>query len=1203
MANGGFEEGSLSGWNVNLYLNGNGLSAVPPTSFSELDLLEGGRPLTAVVGGAQGTQIPAGLSAASALRYPRTGQWSAVINSGGDSRNANSLSQTFTISNADVDPADGRVHVRFSLALVFEEPGHYPQQQPYFYAVLYNASKGKPIFSKFAYSNQEGVQWETDSTTGVLYTDWQSFDVPLKSTDFSIGDQIDLTVVAAGCSQGGHFGHVYVDDFGAFLPGLSIAASAPAQVNAGSDLTYTYLVKNSGGDAATNVTIHQPLPANTTFAGLDAPGAICTTPAVGDAGIISCNVGTLNPSASTVFQITVRVDPGASGSVNNGNYTVQSDKVPALAGPLVQTAITQGAVFADLALTKSDGLAAVAWGQPVQYLIEVTNRGPSAVTGARVTDTLPAELTGSAWTCTASGGGTCGTSAGTGHLDAQVDLPAGAKAVFTVDAAVVNGSGVGSISNLAEVTLPAGVTDNDPQNNQAVDADSIGMLYWVTVNKAPGSIGAGTVITSPAAITCDAVCLSTSAQFVDGTLVSATATAEPGSTFVGWTGACTGTANPCNFAVAGDMVLTAEFSVPKSPDGSTCSGATDCLSGSCVDGVCCNTACTDQCMACNLPGLVGTCSPVTGAPVGGRPACASDGSLCGGSCNGTSASCAYPDGTAVCRQASCLGNVETHEAFCDGRGACPASTSASCEPFVCGANACLTQCTAFADCSAGHYCSAQGECLVDVELPVLQLPSPLVLEATGPAGAVAHFSATATDAVSGAVPVICVPASGSTFALGTAVVTCSSNDGHGNTSAGTFTVTVIDTTPPVLRLAGSAHETLECGTPYVEQGASATDICSGDLSAVIVTTGQVNSSAVGIYTLHYEVADGVGLTAAGDRVVTVQDTQAPAIHMNPGPSVLECAGAPFQDPGALAVDACAGDLSPGITVSSNLDQSREGQYTITYSVMDSAGHTSTAVRHLTVGSCCLNIRLSGYNLFLLEDYTGGHDVLGRVAAGGNITMTNFSVGTGLPANGIASTLVAGGNLTLSRGGVWGDARYGGRYRADASVVYPRGSPAQGTPIDFAARFAELRRLSSQLNAMPANGSTTREAWGGMMLKGNEPSVNVFDVDANAFKVTKLLNIHAPSGSLAVVNIRGASAALSGFSITFSGGIGTQGVLFNFVDATRITASGIGIKGTVLAPNARVTFNDGSWDGGIYAVSLKGNAEGHINPLNDRDICP
>jgi choice-of-anchor A domain-containing protein len=556
----------------------------------------------------------------------------------------------------------------------------------------------------------------------------------------------------------------------------------------------------------------------------------------------------------------------------------------------------------------------------------------------------------------------------------------------------------------------------------------------------------------------------------------------------------------------------------------------------------------------------------------------------------------------VCRQASCAGNVETHEATCNGSGSCPSSTTATCAPFVCGANACLTQCTTVADCSTGNYCSAQGQCLFDTEPPVLQLPAPLVLEGTSPAGAQAHFTATATDAIVGAVPVTCTPASGSTFALGTTQVTCSAADGHGNTAQGSFTVTVVDTTPPTLSIVGSDSMTLECGTAYVEQGATALDICSGDLTSAVVITGAVNSSVVGTYTVHYAVADGVGLTASGDRVVNVEDTQAPVISMNPGPSVLECFGAPYQDPGATAADVCSGDLTSSIVTSSNLNQSRAGQYAVSYSVTDSAGHTSTAVRQLTVGSCCFNIRLGDYNLFLLGNYTGGHDVQGKVAAGGNITLTDFSVGVGLPDNNISNTLVAGGNLTLLRGGVWGDAWYGGTYSADQTVVYPRGSPAQGAPIDFADRFASLRNLSSRLGRVPANGRTTREVWGGIMMSGTDPSMNVFDLDASAFSGAVYFNIDAPAGSLAVVNIRGASASLARFSMAFSGGLDAQSVLYNFVDTTRIDASSIGIRGTVLAPYAHITFNDGAWDGGIYAVSLTGNAEGHILPMTDRDVC-
>jgi choice-of-anchor A domain-containing protein len=255
------------------------------------------------------------------------------------------------------------------------------------------------------------------------------------------------------------------------------------------------------------------------------------------------------------------------------------------------------------------------------------------------------------------------------------------------------------------------------------------------------------------------------------------------------------------------------------------------------------------------------------------------------------------------------------------------------------------------------------------------------------------------------------------------------------------------------------------------------------------------------------------------------------------------------------------------------------------------------------GSSPIQVNLSGHTLFLLGGYNGGHDVEGKVAAGGDITLTDFSVGHRVPDTNISQTLVAGGNLSLSRGGVWGDAFYGGSYSADTTVVYPRGAVAQGTPIDFAGRFAELRTLSSQLAGLPATGTVTRESWGGVMLRGTNPSLNSFHVPASHFTGASLLSIEAPAGSLVVINIHGASPTFSGFGHTFSGGIDQHGILYNFVDATAITAFGYGFWGTVLAPYAHVSFNDGSWDGGLYAVSLTGNAEGHINPLTDRSICP
>jgi hypothetical protein len=75
---------------------------------------------------------------------------------------------------------------------------------------------------------------------------------------------------------------------------------------------------------------------------------------------------------------------------------------------------------------------------------------------------------------------------------------------------------------------------------------------------------------------------------------------------------------------------------------------------------------------------------------------------------------------------------------------------------------------------------------------VLTLPPDIDVPATSPAGATITFTATATDVVDATVPVLCAPASGSTFTSGDTTVHCHATDAHANTRSGTFTVHVQD---------------------------------------------------------------------------------------------------------------------------------------------------------------------------------------------------------------------------------------------------------------------------------------------------------------------------------------------------------------------------------------------------------------------------
>ena len=93
--------------------------------------------------------------------------------------------------------------------------------------------------------------------------------------------------------------------------------------------------------------------------------------------------------------------------------------------------------------------------------------------------------------------------------------------------------------------------------------------------------------------------------------------------------------------------------------------------------------------------------------------------------------------------------------------------------------------------------TSSAACPVTNTAPSLVLPTDFSVEATSSAGAVVTYAVTASDAQDGdlTASVVCTPASGTTFALGTTTVNCSVTDAGGLEATGSFDVTVVDTTP------------------------------------------------------------------------------------------------------------------------------------------------------------------------------------------------------------------------------------------------------------------------------------------------------------------------------------------------------------------------------------------------------------------------
>ncbi|AXT54876.1 DUF5011 domain-containing protein [Aquimarina sp. AD1] len=93
------------------------------------------------------------------------------------------------------------------------------------------------------------------------------------------------------------------------------------------------------------------------------------------------------------------------------------------------------------------------------------------------------------------------------------------------------------------------------------------------------------------------------------------------------------------------------------------------------------------------------------------------------------------------------------------------------------------------------------------------------------------------------------------------VLTYSVEDFSGNSATITRIVRVIDNIPPVITLIGASTITILQGGSYTDSGATASDNVDGNITAQIVTTGNVNVNIPASYTIEYNVQDAAGNNA------------------------------------------------------------------------------------------------------------------------------------------------------------------------------------------------------------------------------------------------------------------------------------------------------------------------------------------------------
>ena len=173
-----------------------------------------------------------------------------------------------------------------------------------------------------------------------------------------------------------------------------------------------------------------------------------------------------------------------------------------------------------------------------------------------------------------------------------------------------------------------------------------------------------------------------------------------------------------------------------------------------------------------------------------------------------------------------------------------------------------------------------------------------------------------------------------------------------------------DKTKPVITLKGAKTVTVEVGTTYKDQGATANDNYDGNITGKIKVVNNVNTKVLGTYKVTYNVTDSNGNKATEVvRTVKVVDTKKPTIKLKDDtPSVTIKAGASYTDTGATANDNYDGDITSKITTkieftalgtsnkvpATSVDTSKVGTYTITYSVSDSSQNTASVIRTVIV---------------------------------------------------------------------------------------------------------------------------------------------------------------------------------------------------------------------------------------------------------------
>lgn len=185
---------------------------------------------------------------------------------------------------------------------------------------------------------------------------------------------------------------------------------------------------------------------------------------------------------------------------------------------------------------------------------------------------------------------------------------------------------------------------------------------------------------------------------------------------------------------------------------------------------------------------------------------------------------------------------------------------------------------------------------------------------------------------------------------GTQTLKLSVSDSSGNTTSKDVEFYVSDTSAPILSYKKGKTITVDYGSSFnFRDYIKVKDNYDEAKNLKVSAEGNVDTKKVGSYELKISVEDSEGNLSTGTLRVNVKDVSAPVISLSRSSVTVKIKGS-FDPKDYLSkvFDNLDGNLKDKVTIKNNVNTKREGEYTVTYSVKDEAGNTTTKTLTVSV---------------------------------------------------------------------------------------------------------------------------------------------------------------------------------------------------------------------------------------------------------------